>query len=106
MTGRDRNKYRSDFRPYHLHGLLCFEKPGYRDRKVNSFGPQSANLASVLRNYKSETKAYATSHGIELAWQPRYHDNVVTSGSALDDIRAYIRNNPAKWIERKLNKKP
>ncbi|MEX2232741.1 MAG: hypothetical protein WD824_11305 [Cyclobacteriaceae bacterium] len=58
--------------PDHIHGILCFKKPGYRERHLNSFGPQSQNLGSVLRNYKSATKAYATSHEIEFAWQSRF----------------------------------
>jgi hypothetical protein len=86
--------------PDHLHGILCFQKPGYRGRSVNAFGPQSKNLGSVIRNYKGATKAYATSREIKFAWQARYHDDVITSGEELDKIRAYIRNNPAKWMEK------
>lgn len=84
--------------PDHIHGILCFQKPGYRERNVNSFGPQSENLGSVIRNFKGATKAYATSHEIQFAWQARYHDDVITSGEELDRIRTYIRNNPAKWL--------
>jgi REP element-mobilizing transposase RayT len=85
--------------PDHLHGILCFRKPGYRERNLNSFGPQSQNLGSVIRNYKGATKTYATSRAIDFAWQERYHDDVITSGKELDKIRKYIRDNPAKWIE-------
>jgi putative transposase len=92
--------------PNHLHGLLCFQKAGYRERNVNRFGPQSKNLASVVRNYKSATKAYATSHDIEFHWQPRYHDDVVTSGKELDNIREYIRNNPKRWMEKNSPRRP
>ena len=76
--------------PDHLHGILCFQKAGYRERNANRFGPQSKNLGSVIRNYKGATKAYATSHGIQFAWQARYHDDVITSGKELDNVRAYI----------------
>lgn len=86
--------------PDHVHGLLCFKKPGYRETNVNSFGPQSKNLGSVLRGFKAATKAAATAQHIEFAWQPRYYDDVVTSGKALDRIRQYIRNNPERWAEK------
>lgn len=29
------------------------------------------------------------------------HDDVITCGKELDNIRKYIKNNPAKWIENK-----
>ena len=86
--------------PDHIHGILCFQKPGYRERNTNAFGPQSQNLGSVIRNYKGATKAYATAHGFPLEWQARYHDDVITSGKELDNIRRYIRDNPKRWIEK------
>jgi REP element-mobilizing transposase RayT len=90
--------------PDHLHGILCFHKPGYREHKVNKFGPQSMNLGSVIRNYKSATKSDATLNGINFAWQARYHDDVITSSTELEKIRKYIRENPSRWIEKKNNK--
>ena len=86
--------------PNHIHGILRFEKPGYRERKKNVFGPQSQNLGSVLRGYKSATKSYATTHHIEFGLQARYHDDVITSGKELERIRIYIQNNPSRWMER------
>ena len=91
--------------PDHIHGILCFKKPGYRGRNRNVFGPQSQNLASVMRNYKGATKAYATLHNIEFAWHHRYHDDVIRSRKELDNIRKYIKNNPAKWIEKRNTNK-
>jgi REP element-mobilizing transposase RayT len=85
--------------PNHIHGILYFRKPGYRGHGPNSFGPQSENLGSVIRNYKGAIKAYATSREIEFAWQARYHDDVITSRNQLDRVRAYIRNNPARWVQ-------
>ena len=85
--------------PNHLHGILYFRKPGYRRHVPNSFGPQSANRGSVIRNFKGATKSCATANKIEFAWQSRFHDEVVTSGKGLDRIRAYIPNNPARWIQ-------
>ena len=73
----------------------------YRERKMNCFGPQSQNLGSVIRNFKGATKAYATTHRIEFAWQGRYHDDVVASGKELEKIRIYIRYNLKRWNEKK-----
>jgi putative transposase len=91
--------------PDHLHGILCFQKPGYRKREANSFGPQSQNLGSVIRSYKAATKAYATTHNLQFGWQARFHDDVITSGQELDRIRKYILDNPATWLQKKMTRK-
>ena len=84
--------------PDHVHGILFFNRPNYHNWKLNSFGPQSKNLASVIRGYKSAVKKYAVIHNIEFEWLHRYHDHVIQSEDSLNAIRDYIRNNPMKWL--------
>ena len=48
------------------------------------------------------TKAYAKTHNIQFGWQPRFHDDVITSGQELDRIRKYIRDNPARWLQKQV----
>jgi putative transposase len=85
--------------PDHLHGILFFNRPNHHPWKSNAFGPQSENLASVIRGYKATVKRYATINNIEFAWQPRYHDHIIRSDRDLNNIRNYIRNNPVKFVE-------
>jgi len=94
--------------PDHMHGLFYFDRPDYPYRlpRPNQFGPQSKNLASVIRGYKAAVKKYATMNNIPFAWQSRYHDYVVRTEKRLQIIRKYIRNNPQKWFEKKLSAKP
>ncbi len=83
--------------PNHVHGILSFNKPNHSGEGPNAFGPQSRNLASVIRGYKAATKKYATLNSLEFAWQPRYHERIVR----LDELRAtrlYIKNNPATYV--------
>lgn len=89
--------------PDHMHGLIYFNKPDhpYRLDKYNEFGPQSKNLASVIRGYKAAVKKYATLNNIPFQWQSRYHDHVVRTEKRLLIIQKYIRNNPSKWFEKK-----
>lgn len=87
--------------PDHMHGILYFDKPEKRTWQHNRFGPQSENLASVIRSFKSSVKRYANQHGIEFAWQPSYYDHVIRNKKALNAIRKYIINNPMKWAHRK-----
>ena len=99
--------------PDHLHGILYFDKPKRREAKscvsttvipaTNKFGPQSKNLASVIRGYKAAVKKYATINSIKFVWQPRYHDHVIRTERELQAIRRYIQNNPKKWMDKMNN---
>jgi putative transposase len=60
----------------------------------NQFAPQSKNLSSIIRGYKSAVTTYARKNGIEFDWQPRFHDHIIRS---MDDYSNYIINNPVKW---------
>ncbi|SOD80475.1 transposase [Spirosoma fluviale] len=87
--------------PNHVHGVLWICKPetDTPNWQPNRFGPQRQNLASILRGFKAGVKKYATMHKIDFGWQPRYYDRVVRNNNELNRIRAYIENNPAKWID-------
>jgi putative transposase len=85
--------------PDHVHGLIYFNKPDhrYRIQQPNQFGPQSQNLASVIRGFKAAVKKYATINNIPFQWQSRYHEHVVRNQVSLHRIRKYIQNNTDKW---------
>jgi REP element-mobilizing transposase RayT len=98
--------------PNHVHGILVFDKCYFFGREfvetqyiaslrsggcTNRFGPQSNNLASVIRGFKIGVKKYAIENKIEFDWQPRFHDHVIRDERALFRIREYIRNNPVNW---------
>ena len=63
----------------------------------NKFGPQSKNLASIVRGYKMGVKKYATMHNIDFAWQSRYYDHIIRTENVYRRISTYIINNPRKW---------
>ena len=63
----------------------------------NKFGPQSKNLDSVIRGFKSGVKSYATTNNIEFTWQPRFHDRIIRNQNEFNRIKNYIRNNPKNW---------
>jgi REP element-mobilizing transposase RayT len=86
--------------PDHLHGVLLINKPLYTVWKPNTFGPQSQNLASVIRGYKAAVKKYANLNNQDFGWQPRYYDRVVRSENELNQIRLYIAENPDRWLSK------
>ena len=63
----------------------------------NKFRPQSQNLASILRGYKTGVKKYATMNIIDFAWQPRFNDHIIRDNQSFDRIRNYINNNIKNW---------
>ncbi len=65
----------------------------------NKFGPQSKNLASIIRGYKSSVKKYATINNIDFVWQPRFHDHIIRNENSFHTISQYIINNPTNWKE-------
>ena len=71
---------------------------------ANQFGPQSKNLASIIRGFKSAVTTYARKNGIiDFAWQPRFHDHIIRDAASFERIQNYIANNPSNWKEDKFN---
>ena len=84
--------------PDHIHGIIIIDKPIDRDgdltnndfdsmietqnfasppKPKNKFGPQSKNLASIIRGYKTGVTKNAKSINPEWKWQPKYHDHII-----------------------------
>jgi len=96
--------------PNHVHGILVIDKPAVETQNFaslraslpsapNKFGPQSQNLASVVRGYKIGVTKYARQNEIGFAWQDRYHDHVIRNEKEYQRIRQYICDNPRKWAD-------
>jgi putative transposase len=72
------------------------------DASKNRFGPQSKNLSSILRGFKSSVTTYARTNDIEFDWQPRFHDHIITTEKEYFRIAEYIINNPNNWQKDKF----
>lgn len=95
--------------PNHVHGVARITKSRHDNvivetqnfaflQYVKRFGPQSRNLASIIRGFKIGVTKWARQNDFaDFAWQPRYHDHVVRDENDLDRVRGYIRANPEKW---------
>jgi len=101
--------------PNHIHGILIIDKfeelrnletTGLNEvnsvlsnlEYKNKFGPQSRNLASLIRGYKASVKAFAQKHQIDFEWQRNYYDRIIRDYKEFERIQEYILNNPAKWF--------
>lgn len=72
---------------------------------TNRFVPQSKNLSSIIRGYKSAVTVFARKNKIDFEWHPRFHDHIIRSKFEYHNISNYIINNPAKWVEDKFYQK-
>jgi REP element-mobilizing transposase RayT len=94
--------------PDHVHGIIVIKSPvethNHASNPItiqsngNKFGPQSKNLASIIRGFKIGVTQWARTNGSPFfMWQPRYYDHIIRDEDALKEIRQYIRNNPLKY---------
>ncbi|MFP8487601.1 transposase [Gracilimonas sp. Q87] len=111
--------------PNHVHGIIIIDKvddgrrntdinqavetqnlaalrPGKR-KSLNKFGPQSRNLASIIRGFKIGVTKNARKIKPDFKWQPKYHDHIVRGRKDYNQISEYIRNNPSKWANDKYH---
>ena len=116
--------------PNHVHAIIAIKKPCKSGETVetqnfasllrihlslkqksqsskqsgNKFGPQSENLASIVRGYKIGVTKFAKTIHPGFAWQPRYYDHIIRNSISLEKIQNYIYNNPINWMNDKFNK--
>ena len=93
--------------PNHVHGIIAIHErrapaethgsASLRD-SVNRFGPQSQNLASIIRGFKAASSRRIRSTVCpEFSWQSRFYDHLIRCDESLDRIRDYITANPGRW---------
>ncbi len=111
--------------PNHIHGIIIIAKPvtGRINGRIvvetqnfvslqpqpqpsspkNKFGPQSQNLASIIRGYKIGVSKNARKTNPDFAWQPRFYDHIIRNQKSFNKISEYIINNPINWNEDKFH---
>ncbi len=93
--------------PNHVHGIVVINKPepvivetqNFASLPRNKFGPQSKNLASIIRGYKIGVTKFARQNNISIAWQERYHDHVIRNVEEHERIYQYILTNVEHWAK-------
>ena len=106
----------------HVHGIVIIDKPDNepdlgilktsvaaqnlalqpdvalpQQKPKNKFGPQSGNLASIIRDFKAGVTKNARQINPDFSWQSRYYDHIIRNGGAYDRISRYIADNPLRW---------
>ena len=87
--------------PNHVHLVIFLENEELKETSNATFGPQPAgSLGHVLGAWKGEVKRQigVVRDETTVVWQPRFHDHIIRNEHELAQIRRYIENNPANWI--------
>jgi putative transposase len=93
--------------PDHIHVIFKILSPKIHTpsgETKNRFGPQSDNLAAIVRGFKSAVKKQTNLSVLEFHWEPRYHDHIIRDEEELTRIRYYIRKKVATWGRKSENR--
>jgi putative transposase len=100
----DRNDGRNDGRTVETQNFASLPtKPTELNKPKNKFGPQSKNLASIIRGFKIGVTKNARQINPDFAWQSRYHEHIIRNNKSYQRISEYIINNPDKWDKDTFN---
>ena len=120
MLRPDMNLWIGEFMimPNHFHAIIGIGSNVYntenRDAKhgdakhrvstivPNQFGPQSKNLASIIRGFKSSVSILARKTNPDFHWQTRFYDHIILNDKSFQTISDYIINNPTNWNKDKF----
>ncbi len=96
--------------PNHFHAIFFIDANQYNtpvdtqslrpcpaQQTRNKFGPQTKNVSSVIRGYKSAITRRALCINEHFGWQERFHDHIIRNYDSYIRIRDYIIKNPANW---------
>jgi REP element-mobilizing transposase RayT len=106
--------------PNHVHGIIVIHLPEIREGTVETQHaaslrneqnqppqqsrqkplPKPGSISAIVRSYKSAVTRWAGKNGYpEFRWQARFYDHIILQESELNNIEAYIRENPTKWAD-------
>jgi len=106
--------------PNHMHGILFITDQQYSPQtpvgmrrassvasQNHSKGSRSGTLGTIIGAYKSAvTRNINQQMGLRspIVWQDSFHDHIICSEQALNNLRQYVDTNPTRWAEDTLYK--
>jgi len=74
------------------------------DGQTGAAGTGTATLGRIVRAFKAVTTRIVRQTGMpHFAWQRNYYEHIVRDELALDRVRQYILDNPARWASDREN---
>jgi len=84
-----------------MHGVSTINNTN----NTNKFGPQSKNLPSIIRGFKSAVTKRAKIINPDFSWQRNYYEHIIRDEKSFKTISEYIINNPLNWTEDKYHER-
>jgi len=98
IIGIGDNKYNSNCNMNRRDAMHCVStEQNTINRTKNQFGPQSKNLASIIRGFKIGVTKNARLINPDFQWQTRFYEHIIRDEKGLIKIMDYIKNNPKNW---------
>ncbi len=90
--------------PNHLHGIICIdfdpESPDVIDHTIR-WKPDI--LGSIINQFKGAcTRRIRREVDQSFRWQSRFYEHIIRNDQSLEQIRAYIKDNPIQWEDDQL----
>ena len=67
------------------------------EHRVSTFGPQSNNISSIIRGFKSSISSQARKLRPDFGWQQLFYDHIIRDEKSLEIISNYISLNSLLW---------
>ena len=85
--------------PNHVHGIIRIAK-SFGSEIAPGSPIQPGSLPAIVRSFKaaSTRRVHSDIARYLPLWHRNYYERILTDRAALDAVRRYITNNPAKWI--------
>ena len=102
--------------PNHVHGILVLDNGSSNVETRHAMSLQSQTIGqqrfqnqgkntilSIIGSYKSAVSKHAHRLGFDFKWQRNYWEHIIRNEEEYLRIANYIKNNPLKWYNDKLN---
>jgi len=86
--------------PNHIHGILIIENKNVngRDRSRPVPTKKIKSLSELMGAFKTTSSKLIHQTGLKnFIWQRSFYDHIIRNNQSLNNIRAYVKNNPIKW---------
>ena len=91
--------------PNHVHGIIIIVGATHASPSRQS-GPPKGSLGAIVGSYKSAVSRQINQlHRTPGAtvWQRNYYEHIIRNDTALNRLRQYITDNPARWADDQEN---
>lgn len=89
--------------PNHVHAIIMIDGDEEKtlipnDKEIVHWKPGC--LGAIINQFKGAcTKRIHNIGYTDFSWQERFHDHLIRDQRSLDQIRGYVYNNPANWLQ-------